>query len=77
MVLVCDHLSSDVLIVLSLGLKPRMDCSRSLLSVFCSKKKVSLLFYKPRALVCMLALVSVQSLESMSEAHSVLRPLSW
>lgn len=25
MVLVCDHLSSDLLIVLSLGLKPRMD----------------------------------------------------
>ena len=60
-----------------LGSETKDGCSRSLLSVFCSKKKVSLLFCKPRALVCMLALVSVQSLQSMSEAHSVLRPLSW
>lgn len=39
-VLVCDHLSSDLLIVLSLGLKPRMDrCSRSLLRCSIIRKR--------------------------------------
>lgn len=51
-------------------------CSRSLLDAFSHKKNVSLLLWKLYALVCVLALLSVQSLPSMCEAHLVLRPLS-
>lgn len=56
-------------------LRPKTNgCSRSLVSVYSHEKKnVSLRFWELCALLCMLVLVSVQSLQSTCKAHLVCR----